>query len=38
MANTFALRKEVENKIMVKDHLNFVMDNWFLLNLAFRDK
>ena len=38
MGNTFAERKAVENKIMVKDHLNFVMDNWFLLNLAFPNK
>jgi len=38
MANTFEERTAVANKIMVKDHLKFVMDNWFLLNFAFRKK
>lgn len=38
MGNTFAERREVGAQIMVKDHLRFVMDNWLLMNIAFRNK
>ena len=38
MGNTFAERAEVGAQIMTKDHLRFVMDNWLLMNIAFRDK
>ncbi len=35
MGDTFGTNSEVEQLIQVKDHLSFVMDNWYLLN--FRD-
>lgn len=38
MGNTFAERSEVGAQIMTKDHLRFVMDNWLLMNIAFKDK
>jgi hypothetical protein len=38
MGNTFAVRAEVGAQVMVKDHLRFVMDNWLLMNIAFRNK
>ena len=38
MGNTFSMRNELANEIMVKDHLDFVMDNWHLIDLAFKDK
>ena len=38
MGNTYAERREVGELTMVKDHLRFVMDNWLLMNIAFRDK
>jgi len=38
MGNTFAERNEVSSQILVRDHLRFVMDNWYLMNFAFKDK
>ena len=38
MGNTFAEKAVVGQQIMTKDHLRYVMDNWLLMNLAFRDK
>lgn len=38
MGNSFSNRNEVVDEIMAKDHLYFVMDNWHLINLAFKDK
>lgn len=35
MGNTFAERHEVAEQIKYKDHLNFVLDNWFILDRAF---
>ena len=37
MGNTYALRNEVVNEVKYADHLSFVIDNWFLLPLAFKD-
>jgi hypothetical protein len=38
MGNTFSERTEVGAQIMVRDHLRFVMDNWMLLKVAFKDR
>lgn len=38
MGNTFAERREVGAQVMLQDHLRFVMDNWLLMNIAFKDK
>jgi hypothetical protein len=38
MSNTFGERKLKERAIRSKDRLIFVMDNWQLLNLVFKDK
>ena len=37
MGNTFAIRNEVIELVKYQDHLKFVLDNWFLLDLAFKD-
>lgn len=37
MGNTFAIRNEVIAEVKCQDHLKFVIDNWFLLNWAYRD-
>ena len=38
MANTYNNRIEEANKIRTRDHLRFVMDNWFLIDIAFYGK
>lgn len=38
MGNTFAVRSEIAGEIRIRDHLNFVIDNWYLSDLAFTDK
>ena len=35
MGNTFAERSADIDKIYYKDHLNFVLDNWYILKIAF---
>ena len=30
MGDTFSKNNEVQNKIKIKDHLGFVLDNWYL--------
>lgn len=37
MGNTFAIRNEVISEVKCQDHLQFVIDNWFLLEWAYRD-
>lgn len=37
MGNTYAIRNEVIDLVKYQDHLKFVLDNWFLLNSAFKD-
>lgn len=38
MGNTFAVRSEIASEIRIRDHLTFVIDNWYLSDLAFTDK
>jgi hypothetical protein len=38
MGNTFSERAEVGSQIMSRDHLRFVIDNWILMDVAFKDK
>jgi len=38
MAGTYNERIESANKIMTRDHLRFVVDNWFLIDIAFKGK
>ena len=35
MGDTYAIRNEVQEEIKYQDHLNFVLDNWFLITHAF---
>lgn len=35
MGNTFTNRSTNIDKIYYRDHLNFVLDNWYLINTAF---
>jgi len=35
MGNTFAERSADIDKIYYRDHLNFVLDNWYVLQIAF---
>ena len=35
MGDTYAIRNEVQEEIKYQDHLNFVLDNWFLIRYAF---
>ena len=35
MGNTFSERQANIEKIFYKDHLNFVLDNWYLIKTAF---
>ena len=35
MGDTFSRRNEVAEQIKIKDHLAFVIDNWYLQDLAF---
>ena len=37
MGNTYTVRNEVIEELKYKDHLRFVLDNWFLLPHAFKD-
>ena len=37
MGNTYTVRNEVIEELKYKDHLRFVLDNWFLLPYAFKD-
>jgi len=37
MGNTYAVRNESIEELKYKDHLRFVLDNWFLLPYAFKD-
>ena len=37
MGETFSNRREVADQIRIKDHLNFVMDNWHMANMSFED-
>ena len=37
MGGTYGDRLEVGEQIMIQDHLSFVMDNWGLMQVAFRD-
>ena len=38
MGNTFSERTAVASQILVRDHLRFVMDNWYLMGFAFNDR
>ena len=38
MGNTFAVRSEIAKEIRIRDHLTFVITNWYLSDLAFEDK
>ena len=38
MGNTFAVRSEIASEIRIRDHLWFVLHNWYLSDLAFEDK
>ena len=38
MSNTFEERKNIGKAIRSKDRLVFIMDNWQLLDLVFKDK
>ena len=38
MGNTFAERSAVIDRVYYRDHLTFVLDNWFLIKSAFRGK
>ena len=38
MGNTFAERSAVIDKIYYRDHLKFVLDNWYLIKTVFGDK
>ena len=35
MGNTFEVRKGIQEEIKTQSHLRFVLDNWFLLRVAF---
>ena len=35
MGNTFEVRKAIQEEIKTQSHLRFVLDNWFLLRVAF---
>ena len=37
MGETFGSRNEVAEQIKIKDHLAFVMDNWYLKDYALGD-
>jgi hypothetical protein len=37
MGNTFSQRNEVADQIKMKDHLGFVIDNWYLMSYALGD-
>ena len=38
MGNTFSTRNLIASEIRVRDHLKFVIDNWYLSDLAFENK
>lgn len=38
MGNTFAVRSEIAKEIRIRDHLRFVVDNWYLSDYAFKNK
>jgi hypothetical protein len=38
MGNTFNDRSFIQNQIRLKDKLNFVISNWYLSDLAFKNK
>ena len=38
MGNTFAERSAVQHQIKIRDHLKFVISNWYLSDLAFKNK
>ena len=37
MSNTFNERTSVADQIRTREHLNFVLDNWYLSNFIFRN-
>ena len=37
MGNSFAERSEVTKEIQIQNHLKFIIDNFHLINLAFKD-
>ena len=37
MGNTFGNRNEVAEQIKIRDHLAFVIDNWYLKDYAIGD-
>ena len=34
MGDTFGSNNEVKDQIKIKDHLSFIMDNWYLKDLS----
>jgi hypothetical protein len=38
MGNTFSERSQRQKEIMLRDHLNFIVDNWHLSSLAISNK
>ena len=38
MGDTFDKRKTFGKQITVKDHLGYVIDNWYLINSSFRQR
>ena len=38
MSNTFNERTAVADQIRTREHLNFVLDNWYLSNFIFRNE
>lgn len=38
MGNTFAERSAIIDKIYYRDHLKFVLDNWYLIRTVFGNK
>ena len=38
MGETFGDRRAVADEIKIKDHLKFVMDNWHLSDMTFKNK
>ena len=38
MGNTFSERSSIKSQIRMRDHLRFVISNWYLSDLAFENK
>ena len=38
MGNSFSERSQRQKEIMIRDHLNFIVDNWHLSSLAISNK